>query len=144
MMRDLIYLFSKRYPLVRAADRALKGKGFKIMLLLRLCPLLPFNGLNYICGVTGVTLEDFTMSLVGILPFQIFTVVVGATTGTLVLAQQQGAAGVSGYSASQQVGFIFLVAFGIATSIIALIYSWRIVKKELRKVSLAFFSLLLS
>lgn len=53
LMRDLIYLFAKRYPLVRAADRALKRKGFRIMLLFRLCPLIPFNALNYCCGITG-------------------------------------------------------------------------------------------
>jgi hypothetical protein len=36
MMRDLIELFSKRYPIVKALDRALERKGFRVMLLLRL------------------------------------------------------------------------------------------------------------
>lgn len=36
MMRDLILLFSKRYPIVAALDKALQVKGFRIMLLLRL------------------------------------------------------------------------------------------------------------
>lgn len=36
MMRDLIELFAKRYPIVKALDRALERKGFRVMLLLRL------------------------------------------------------------------------------------------------------------
>jgi uncharacterized membrane protein YdjX (TVP38/TMEM64 family) len=36
MMRDLIELFSKRYPIVNALDRAMERKGFRVMLLLRL------------------------------------------------------------------------------------------------------------
>lgn len=130
MMRDLIHLFSKRYPLVRAADRALKRNGFHIMLLLRLCPLIPFNGLNYICGITGVSLEDFTMSLVGVLPFQIFTIMVGATTGTLALRLARH----DDYNKSQQVGFVILLASGIAFGLLALVQTWKFVKKELRKV----------
>lgn len=129
MMRDLIYIFSKRYPLVRAADRALKRKGFHVMLLLRLCPLIPFNGLNYCCGITGVRLEDFCMSLIGILPFQIFTVFVGATAGSFALRDKDK------YNPSQEVGFVVLIASGVAFGIIALVYIWKLVKKELRKVS---------
>ena len=135
MMRDLIYIFSKRYPLVRAADRALKRKGFHVMLLLRLCPLIPFNGLNYCCGITGVRLEDFAMSLIGILPFQIFTVFVGATAGSLALRDQ------SQYNPSQEVGFVILIASGCAFGIIALVYIWKLVKKELRKVTIFLCSL---
>ena len=129
-MRDLIELFSKRYPLIRAADRAIERKGLKIMFLLRLCPLLPFNGLNYCCGITNVSLQDFTLSLVGVLPFQIFVVVVGATTGKFALTNGYNLE----YNRKQEIGFVFLVSLGIATSLIALVYSWKIVKKELRKV----------
>lgn len=60
------------------------------MLLLRLCPLIPFNGLNYICGITGVKWEEFTLSLIGILPLQILMVAIGATAGSLTKAQSLG------------------------------------------------------
>jgi uncharacterized membrane protein YdjX (TVP38/TMEM64 family) len=100
------------------------------MLLLRLCPLIPFNGLNYCCGITGVSLHDFTMSLVGILPFQIFTAVVGATAGTLALSSNHN----NMYSNSQQLGWIILICSGIGFGIIALVITWTLVKKELQKV----------
>eukprot|EP00934_Nitzschia_sp_Nitz4_P007370 Nitzschia sp. Nitz4//scaffold238_size30058//28406//29867//NITZ4_008008-RA/size30058-augustus-gene-0.20-mRNA-1//-1//CDS//3329543555//7360//frame0 len=130
MMRDLIHLFSKRYPLVRAADRALKRKGFKIVLLLRLCPLIPFNALNHLCGITGVRLEEFALSLVGVLPFQIFTVIVGATTGSLILAPGHQA---DHYNELQHLGWIILLASGVGFGLVALVYTWKTVKKELRK-----------
>lgn len=130
MMRDMIYLFSRRYPLVKAADRALKRNGFHIMLLLRLCPIIPFNGLNYCCGITGVKLEAFAFSLVGVLPFQIYTVIVGATTGSLRLSS----AGPEYNNESQRVGWMLLIAAGCTFGIVALVYTWKLVKKELRKV----------
>jgi len=52
--RDIIHVFAKRFPMVRAVDRAISRKGFRVMLLLRLCPLIPFNAINYIGGITGI------------------------------------------------------------------------------------------
>ena len=84
MMRDLVGLFSKRYKIIRAADRAIAHHGLRVMLLLRLCVIVPFNALNYIGGVTAVTMEDFILSLVGMLPLIILTVVAGATAESLM------------------------------------------------------------
>jgi membrane protein DedA with SNARE-associated domain len=128
MMRDLIYLFCRRYPLVRAADRALKNDGFRIMLMLRLCPLIPFNGLNYCCGVTGVSLHDFAASLVGILPFHVYTIMLGATAGVLEQNLRN-----SHPSERQRYGFIALLATGAVFGLFAMAYSWRVVKRELQR-----------
>jgi hypothetical protein len=83
MMRDLTTLFANRYKVVRAADRAIQHHGFRVMLLLRLCPIVPFNGLNYIGGVTAVSADDFAAALVGTLPLIVLTVVAGATAESL-------------------------------------------------------------
>ena len=50
------------------------------MLLLRLCPIIPFNGLNYIGGVTSVSLEEYTQALIGILPITLLWCTVGAVS----------------------------------------------------------------
>lgn len=121
-----------RYPLVRAADRALKLNGFRIMLLLRLCPILPFNGLNYICGITGVSLHDFAFSLVGILPFHIYTTVLGATAGVLKLDNLRYPNSAE-HTRLQHIGFIFLIVTGIFFGLIAMVYAWRLVKIELKR-----------
>lgn len=130
MMRDLIKLFSRRYPLIRVVDQALKlNHGFRIMLLLRLCPIIPFNGLNYCCGITGVTLPDFTLSLVGILPFQIYTIVLGATAGALELQTLKN----DDFTRSQRLAFIVFIITGVIFGLVAIVYVFRLVKQELKR-----------
>jgi uncharacterized membrane protein YdjX (TVP38/TMEM64 family) len=133
MMRDLVYLFSKRYPLVRVADRCLKTNGFRIMVLLRMCPILPFNGLNYICGITGVSLHDFCTSLIGILPFYVYTVILGATAGVLRIEHLKYPNNSSEQNQRQHITFIVLVCTGVVFGLVAMVYTWRLVKAELRK-----------
>jgi hypothetical protein len=43
----------------QAIDRAIRQNGFKIVLLLRLIPITPFNFLNYILGVTNIPIHSF-------------------------------------------------------------------------------------
>lgn len=95
------------------------------MLLLRLCPIVPFNGLNYIGGVTKVSAQDFTLALVGTLPFQLLLVVIGATTETLVEVDLTNA---------QQLGLIITVCAGIGFGIVAMIATWKACQTELQKV----------
>ena len=45
LMRQLIERFSVRYPIVRAVDKAFETMGFRLFLLLRLSPAMPFNAL---------------------------------------------------------------------------------------------------
>ena len=59
LMRQLIQKFANRYPIVRAVDRALETMGFRLFLLLRLSPAMPFNALNYIGGITAVSFRDY-------------------------------------------------------------------------------------
>ncbi|VEU37421.1 unnamed protein product [Pseudo-nitzschia multistriata] len=129
MMRDLVKLFANRYPLVRAIDQALKVRhGFRLMLLLRFCPVIPYNALNYCCGITGVTLYDFTLSLVGILPFQIFTIVLGATAGTVELKNLKNE-----YTRGEMGAFVGFLVIGIAFGLVAVVYAWRLVKWEIKR-----------
>jgi len=130
MMRDLVKLFATRYPLIRAVDQALKlNHGFRIMLLLRFCPIIPFNGLNYCCGITGVTLHDFTLSLIGMLPFQTFTIVLGATAGAIELQNLKN----DEYTKRQQSAFIVFIVTGVIFGIVAIVYASRLVKQELKR-----------
>ena len=130
LMRDLVKLFANRYPLIRSIDQALKvNHGFWIMLLLRLCPIIPFNGLNYCCGITGVKLHDFTLSLVGILPFQIYTIILGATAGAIELQNLKN----DEYTQVEQYAFIGFIITGVLFGLVAIVYVWRLVKQELRR-----------
>lgn len=53
----------------RAIDTAVGREGFKIVLLLRLSPLVPFNVLNYMLSLTRVTTGRYVLgSFIGMLP----------------------------------------------------------------------------
>ena len=60
----------------------MKKRGFRIFFLLRLSPIIPFNALNYMAGMTAVTFRSYTLALIGILPGTILFVFVGASAGS--------------------------------------------------------------
>ena len=107
------------------------------MLLLRLCPLIPFNGLNYALGITGVSCEDFLWALMlGSLPMQLLTVVMGATAEALY-RQRYNESYYNDNTISnfgQRVAYIVLLCLGVFFAIVAVVYTWKKVKKELQKV----------
>lgn len=59
-------------------DDNIEKNGFKILLLLRLPPILPFDPLSYACGLTKIKYNDFILaSLLGVLPETICYSIIG-------------------------------------------------------------------
>jgi uncharacterized membrane protein YdjX (TVP38/TMEM64 family) len=133
LMRDLIELFANRYPIIRAMDNAFGNPrtGFRVMLLLRLCPIIPFNGLNYIGGVTSISLKNFVLSLVGVFPIIIFWVIVGASATKLNSASTQDDD--SELDPMEELYHGIVVGIGIVSSIVAIILVWKYAGIELQK-----------
>jgi uncharacterized membrane protein YdjX (TVP38/TMEM64 family) len=69
----------------RAIDRAVGKEGLKIVLLTRLSPIFPFNLLNYAFGLTGVSIKDYIIGSVGMIPGTIMFVYIGSLAGSLAL-----------------------------------------------------------
>ncbi|MDP3775113.1 MAG: TVP38/TMEM64 family protein [Gemmatimonadales bacterium] len=68
-----------KWPLCAAIDQVIGDQGFKIVLLLRLSPVLPFGLLSYALGLTRVRLRDYVLgSFLGMLPATILYVYVGS------------------------------------------------------------------
>ena len=67
----------------RAIDEAVGREGFKIVLLTRLSPIFPFNLLNYAYGVTGVSLKDYILASIGMIPGTILYVYIGSLAGSI-------------------------------------------------------------
>ncbi len=62
-----------------AVDAAVGAQGFRVVLLLRLSPLLPFNLLNYALGLTRVRQRDYALaSLIGMFPGTLLYVYLGS------------------------------------------------------------------
>ena len=66
-----------------AIDNAVGREGLKIVLLTRLSPVFPFNLLNYGLGITGVSLKDYVLGSVGMIPGTIMYVYIGSLAGSI-------------------------------------------------------------
>jgi uncharacterized membrane protein YdjX (TVP38/TMEM64 family) len=64
-----------------AIDRAIGQEGRKIVFLLRLSPIVPFNLLNYALGLTTVRFQDYVLASVGMLPATLLYVYYGKILG---------------------------------------------------------------
>lgn len=87
------------HPRFAAVDQAVGVSGFKIVFLLRLSPIFPFNLLNYALGVTRVRLRDYVLaSWLGMLPGTLLYVYVGSlvTSAGELLSGERPSAGASG------------------------------------------------
>eukprot|EP00808_Paulinella_micropora_P011909 g38172.t1 len=77
VLRDMMRRKVERSALLRALDHALSTQGVKIVVLLRLSPLVPFNAFNFLMGACSVTLRDYTIGSVGMLPGTVAYVYLG-------------------------------------------------------------------
>jgi uncharacterized membrane protein YdjX (TVP38/TMEM64 family) len=71
------------HPKFQAIERAVCQQGLKIVFLSRLCPLFPFNLLNYAFGVMQVSWKDYILGSLGIVPGTIMYVYLGSLAGDL-------------------------------------------------------------
>ena len=71
-------------PRFAAIDRAVGREGFKIVVLLRLSPVFPFNMLNYGLGLTNVRFTDYVAASIGMLPGSFLYTYSGFVVGDIV------------------------------------------------------------
>lgn len=72
-------------PQFQAIDKAIAKEGFKIVLLTRLSPIFPFNLLNYMLGVTQVSLKDYILGSIGMIPGTVLYVYIGSLATDLTM-----------------------------------------------------------
>jgi uncharacterized membrane protein YdjX (TVP38/TMEM64 family) len=88
-LRAKVGEIAQRYPVFAAIDRAVSEEGWKLVLLLRLNPLVPFNLQNYAFGATDIALRSYAAAtFFGIMPGAAVYVYLGtlgrqAAAGTL-------------------------------------------------------------
>jgi uncharacterized membrane protein YdjX (TVP38/TMEM64 family) len=78
LSRDWVCRKLGKNPKFQAIDRAVAQEGWKIVLLTRLSPVFPFNLLNYAFGVTQVSLKDYILGSVGMIPATVVYVYIGS------------------------------------------------------------------
>lgn len=125
LFRDSVSGLSKKYRIFEALDVALAEKGFRIMLLLRLSPIIPFNFLNYIAGVTSITFWSYCWANFGILPGTILYVFLGASAGSLTDSASSG---------DSMTVTIVVIVVGVVLGFIAIAVTSYYARQELSKV----------
>jgi uncharacterized membrane protein YdjX (TVP38/TMEM64 family) len=116
----------RKHPTFRAIDIAIEREGWKIVLLLRLCPI-PFGLANYLYGLTGVPFNQYLL-----------TSIAGSLPGVLLLCQL-GSAGkasldaiASGHSAGGA-GQIVLFTISVLATLGAIILLPRFARNAVAK-----------
>ncbi|MEG5141036.1 MULTISPECIES: TVP38/TMEM64 family protein [unclassified Microcoleus] len=83
LSRDRVVKYMEAHPKFKALDRAVAKSGLKIVFLTRLCPLFPFNLLNYALGITQVSLKDYVLGSFGMIPGTLMYVYSGSLIGDI-------------------------------------------------------------
>jgi len=103
----------------------LKDKGLRIIILLRLSPLVPYNAFNYVCGVTSVSFRDYAIGMFGILPGTFLYVLLGSSAGSLVDSSSSG---------DNSTVRIVSIVVGVVFAILGVYATTYYAKKELNKI----------
>lgn len=72
-----------RSPRLQAVEQAVSREGLRLVLLTRLSPAFPFSLLNLAYGLSGVSMRDYVVGLIGILPGTVLFCSLGAVAGDL-------------------------------------------------------------
>ena len=111
-------------PKFAAIDRAVGEQGRRIVFLLRLSPVFPFNLLNYGLGLTQVRFSDYLVACLGMLPGTFLYVYSGKAAGDV-------AAAASGAGPERGAGQLALLIVGLAATAVVTILVTRIARRAL-------------
>jgi uncharacterized membrane protein YdjX (TVP38/TMEM64 family) len=113
-----------------AIDRAIGREGRKIVLLLRLSPVFPFNLLNYALGLTRVRFTDYVLAMPGMLPGGILYVYTGKLAGEV-------AALAGGAAPARSAGYYVVLGLGLAATAGVTMIITRAARRALAEVTAA-------
>jgi uncharacterized membrane protein YdjX (TVP38/TMEM64 family) len=113
----------------RVIDRAVAQEGWKIVLLTRLSPLFPFNLTNYAFGVTQISLKNYVIGSIGILPGTFLYTYIGSLTNDIAAINLS----TSSADFSIQVVQWIMRIVGLVATVIILLYTNRIAKNALNQ-----------
>ncbi len=111
-----------------AIDRAIERQGRRIVFLLRLSPIFPFNLLNYALGLTRVRLADYVVASFGMLPGTLLYVYSGKVAGELATLAGSG-------DVHRGASYYAVIGIGFAATAIVTILVTRVARRALREAT---------
>jgi len=129
--RDKIEAIAQRNEKFRRIDNAIGKRGAKLILLLRLSPVIPFNLSNYFYGLTGVRFWPYVLaSWIGMMPGTFLYVYIGTAGKAAASAAAGGEAMKHGWQ------YWTFMSVGLVATIIVTIWVTKIARNALRKTEL--------
>lgn len=114
-------------PRFSAVERAVSAEGRRVVFFLRLSPLVPFNLLNYLLGLTTISLADYLVASAGMIPGTLLYTYGGKVTGeALALAGQA--------QVPRNASYYALLLGGLAATVAATAVATRAARRALRDV----------
>jgi uncharacterized membrane protein YdjX (TVP38/TMEM64 family) len=113
-------------PKFAAIDRSVGREGFKIVALLRLSPVVPFNLLNYLLGLTRVRFWEYFAASLAMLPGTLLYVYYGKAAGSL-------AALAGGVRTEKGAGSWIVLGLGLFATLAVTAYVTRLAGRALRQ-----------
>jgi len=125
--REKIEAIAQRNEKFRNIDSAIGRQGAKLIFLLRLSPVIPFNLSNYFYGLTGVKFWPYVLaSWIGMIPGTLLYVYIGTAGKAAVAATAGGEAVKHGWQ------YWTFLGVGFAATIIVTIWVTRIARDALK------------
>jgi uncharacterized membrane protein YdjX (TVP38/TMEM64 family) len=128
--RDRIKAIAKANNKFRRIDSAIGQEGAKLIFLLRLSPVIPFNLSNYLYGLTSVKFWPYVLvSWIGMIPGTFLYVYIGTAGQAAVSAAAGGQPIKHGWQ------YWALTSVGLAATVIVTIWITRIARNALRQTA---------
>ena len=126
--RDRVEAIAKGNEKFRNIDNAIGRQGAKLVFLLRLSPVIPFNLSNYLYGLTGVKFWPYVLaSWIGMMPGTLLYVYIGTAGKAAVSAAAGGEAMKHGWQ------YWTFMSVGLAATIVVTIWVTKIARHAVRK-----------
>jgi uncharacterized membrane protein YdjX (TVP38/TMEM64 family) len=127
LFESLVKSWVEKYEKFAAIQRVTQTKGLRLMFLLRLSPIIPYNLLNYAMGLTTVTLRDYIIACVGMIPGVIAFVFLGTTITTISEASKKGI--------GSNVGILVFAILGTVLAFIGVVWVSAAARREIKALT---------
>jgi uncharacterized membrane protein YdjX (TVP38/TMEM64 family) len=129
--RGKIERIAQRNEKFRRIDNVIGKQGAKLIFLLRLSPIIPFNVSNYFYGLTGVKFWPYMLaSWIGMMPGTFLYVYIGTAGNAAASAAAGGEAMKHGWQ------YWTFMSVGLVATIVVTIWVTRIARNALQKTEL--------
>merc|ERR1712154_758920 len=126
-MGSIVEYYTHKNVKFAIIEQIVQSNGFKVVFLLRLSPIIPYNIFNLFMGITSVKLMDFICAHPGMLPETIMCCFIGGSIANIYQLKSA--------NAKSSTLLIIIAVIGTVIAICGIVYISKMAKKEFNKLS---------